>query len=511
MAKKLTSSPVSYPKYLNFLPLTISIVALLSFWWTTKDIPYWWDSAGYVIAGTRHLLAQNFWPLEMGSPIDAGIAHPLLLLVILGTFWKIFGESLLVSHLVNLLFGVVVVTFTYLLTTKLYSLSFPQADLIKGKVLGLGAVLLLLFTPVFYAQLGILYFELPMAAFAVATVYFYLSRNWPLYILSAVLMLWSKEAAIFVVGLIFLVELYRSWREKNWQLSNLLWVLSPLLALGIWFFYHYLVTGWWYIQPSRPRGLPLSFLPTQTSLVFQFIFLNQWRFLISIGTLVLLWKLLSSKKSQFKLSLGLILCLVIPFGTVITFGVSEYLNRYVLVSLPFLYITFVILLGEFLKQFNLRQLTLILVPMLGLLLFLFQTSWNDHRQINNFYFPPLEDNLEYLDVISINKQLAKYLVEEHPNAIVYTSFPTDDYLSKPELHYVDKSIQTKSCKDYQPGTKIDYMVFHFFTPNSIYCAKLTQILKWEKALKFEKDGKFLMLYQNGTPINEATRSATTRI
>ena len=77
-------------------------------------------------------------------------------------------------------------------------------------------------------------------------------------------------------------------------------------------------------------------------------------------------------------------------------------------------------------------------------------------------------------------------------------------LNDPFHRYVTKPVKTKECKDYFTEKKpalsdVDLMVFHFFSPGQVYCAKLTEILKFKEALKFEKNGKVMYLYKTGTP------------
>ncbi len=479
------------------LPLAL-LVSILALWYQTINIPYWWDSAGYVITGTKNLVANGFWPLDIGAP-GSGIAHPLFFMVVLGLFWRVLGETIFVSHLVNLIFTLIIFFYTYKLGQLL------TEDKVKGSLIAFCSSICLLFTPLFLAQLGIIYLEIPATAFAVMAVYYYLRGKLGLYILGASLMILSKEVVAFVILAVVLTEIVKKLTTPKYSFlllaKRVLLLLSPLLVLFAWFFYHYLVTGWWYIAPGQQRGLPLSFLLDQLLYVIRYMFFDQWRVLVTVGLIVSVWKIttdLKNFKSSFSkdgLYTKLTLLMLVTIGSVFTFGLTEFLHRYILVGLPFLYLLFFFGLAEIIMgKKPIRQVGIILFAVTLVLTFLLFKSWNPHRQISDWYFPPLEDSLEYKDVIDISKNVTTFLETKHPDSTIYTSFPTDYMLSEPYQGYVQKPLKVRRCSQYKAGDPIEFMVFHFFSPEQIACAKLTQDIKWDSALKFEKNGKFMILY-----------------
>ena len=85
--------------------IDLILVSILSFatfilWWPPRMLPYWWDSAGYIMHAARFFLDINFtsFILPSDSTISA-FAHFPLFPFLLALVWKIFGESLLVTHI----------------------------------------------------------------------------------------------------------------------------------------------------------------------------------------------------------------------------------------------------------------------------------------------------------------------------------------------------------------------------------------------------------------------------
>ncbi len=156
---------------LIFILTLIGVV--ITFWYPTKDVPYWWDSALYVIPAARYYIKANFSSFILPSePQFSDFSHPPLFSFLLAGVWKIFGESLFISHLFYLIFVFLAIISLYLLGKRV-----ANFDNLTNNLVGFSAALILLFTPVFLAQVGIIYTEIPMTAFALLAVYFFLNQK----------------------------------------------------------------------------------------------------------------------------------------------------------------------------------------------------------------------------------------------------------------------------------------------------------------------------------------------
>jgi hypothetical protein len=486
--------------------LVFSIFLLLIFWWPTITTPYWWDSAGLVIMGAHQLIETNSWPLLIG--LKGAYAHPTLFITMVALSWSVFGHTLLTSHSINLFFSLLVVIYIYKLGQLL------AEDQRIGKLIATVSIVLLLFTPVFYAQLGIIYLEIPMTALALMTVYYYLKKSLIKYLLSASFMLLIKEVSVVIIfAILFLTVLkfFSSKKRGSKSLFKDIFIYSlPLLVIIIWFVYHKIVAGFWFIPPGSIKNFSLELALKNLWLVIRFLFLDQWRFILSIFLLYFIQDLYFKTSLRKYLDLEkIVLFLLIEVLAVLLFGFSDFLPRYIIFLLPFFYLLTFYFLVILLRQLSFKRITIVLVIIAGVLSFLFHSSWDLHRQFKSFYFPPIEDNLEYLDIIALGKQITNYIATTYPDKTVYTTFPNNYMLSEIYQGYTVTPINVKDCKEYKDGDKVDLMIIHFFSPNQLYCARMTQLLEFDKALKFERNGKVMYLYINGEP--KATPSAVMQI
>lgn len=476
-----------------FLLVVISVI----FWLPTVNIPYWWDSAGYIMHTASQFLETDFNPLVAKNEYS-DFAHPPLFPFILALMWKIFGESLLASHFLNLIFVFLLFFYTYLLGKELVK------DKIIGDLIGFFAGIILFFTPVFLAQLGIIYVEIPLALFALMTVYYAIKKNVIGYLIASSLMVLTKEVSVFVILAVLSVfslnEIFTAFKKKEKfnfiKLLKEVFIFSiPVFIVFLWFFYHKIVSGWWFIVPGA-RGLnevaAISF--NKIKGVFSFLFLGQWRFLAALS--VVYFSFLIFLKKDFKkylLKPEISLIFLIPIFTALFFGITEFLHRYVIIALPFFYLFFFYVLASAFAEEPLKQRAAILGWAALFLSVFFYLSWDNHRRINSFYFSPLEDNLEYLNIIEIGKKTTGFIEKNYPDASVYTSFPVNYMLSEPFQGYVSKPIKTYECNKYEEGDKVDLIVLHLFSPGEIACKKITEKLGFSSLVIFEKNGKWMQV------------------
>lgn len=485
-------------KKIDLIFIFLLVAVLLAFWLPTINIPYWWDSAGYVVHTARQFLETNFNPLVPRDEYTT-FAHPPFFIATLAGLWKIFGESLLVSHLLNLIFAFLVLFYTYLLGKELIK------DKILGNLIGFSSGILLLFTPVFLAQLGIIYVEIPAVAFAVMTVYYTLKKNLLGYLIAATLMVLTKEITVFIVfivlAVIFSKEIFRWVKRKELNLANFfkkifLWSI-PLFILFLWFFYHKVVSGWWLVIPGREFGGGLEMSFERIWMVFKFLFFEQWRniltFLIIFSGIGAFFR--EDIRKYFQ-NLKVFLIFLIPVITALFFGLTEFLHRYIIIALPFFYLLFFYCLALFFLKRPIKEQIWIFGAMTLILLLLFSFGWDEHRQIRDWHFPPLEENLEYLDVIAVGKEMAGFVEKYYPDAVVWTAFPSNYMLSEPFQHYVSKPIEVHSCRDYQEGDKVDLIVFHLLSPPQRDCLLMIRELKATLLIPFGKNGKWMQIYKN---------------
>lgn len=452
------------------LLLPLLLVVLFLFWWPTRNLPYWWDSAGLIMQNAQLFLSQH---LAFGPGLKDTYAHPPLLSYLVAVSWKLFGQKLIVSHVVNLFFAALLMVYTYLLAQQI------SINKTQGKIVGVLTGILLLMTPVFLAQIGIIYLEIAGTALALMTVYYFLRKNNIAYVLAAGCMLYTKEIFVFIlmtiVLFIWIRESYRviylgkKFPVKELVFKSLLSML-PVVLVVVWFIYHKVATGWFFAPPNSSLSVQKLVSPEQIVTVFKFFFVEQWRISITLLVLFLLEETMVKEKfHKYILRPELLLLALITLTTVLFFSVTEFLHRYIIVGLPFFYLLFFYLLTTYMRNISAKmQLLIIVLIMIGIG-GLFQSQWDLHRKITTFYYAPLEDNLEYLDVIAVGQAASKYLEKNYPHAKIITAFPATYMFAQPYQGYVTKPLVSKSCARLQTKEKPDLIVFHPFSPISPTC------------------------------------------
>ncbi len=485
-------------KKIDLILFSLLLILLFLFWWPTRNLPFWWDSAGVVAIGSKILIRNNFKLIELGIP--GNYPHTILFVQIHALLWKVFGTSILVSHLLMLFFGALTLLYMYLLGKLLFK-NKPAAGFI-----GFFSGVLLLFTPVFYAQLGIIYTEIPIAAFALMSVYYLLQGKIIKFTLSNLLLVFTKDTAIFIVVIEWLYVIAREiisaisvdkpFRHKAVAKKSFPFLLVIFL-LFLFFLVHKLTTGWWYIPPGYPQSaISRAIFPENIWNVFRFMFIDQWRIIPTILLLIFLEEGVVRRQFQKEvLRPDVVLIFILPLLTAVFFGLTEFLQRYIVIALPLYYVLFMYLFVVFLQKRSFVTHVLFLTIVTGIICGFFYTQWNLHRQITTFYFTPLEDNLEYRDVIAVGEVLSDFLQKHYPEAKILTSFPANYMIEQPFQGYVKKPLRAKDCDKIKVGDKFDFVIFHPYSPASIACYKLIQLQKLHPYRNFERNGKFMSIYR----------------
>src|SRR5580658_1299726 len=71
----------------------------LAVWWPTRALPYYWDTATFVVNGARDLRATGFDPLVVAH---SDFAHPPLFVALVALAWSALGDSRVVAHALTL-------------------------------------------------------------------------------------------------------------------------------------------------------------------------------------------------------------------------------------------------------------------------------------------------------------------------------------------------------------------------------------------------------------------------
>lgn len=222
----------------EYLILLFFLVVVLAVKSPTLSAPAYWDEIEYSVPLARLILNNNFNPF-----IGEAMIHPPLLYEILAANLYLFGTSYVAMRAAIAVFAFLAVFFTYLLGREIYN-----------KKVGIIAALLLLFTPLFFAQGGLLLDGVPAAALAIMSFYFLYKKSNIAYLVSATALVLVKE-----IGVLFVVGLFLAYFVKNYKTSflNMLDTLSliifPVAAFVLWLAMNKLYFGW-HISPILMRA-----------------------------------------------------------------------------------------------------------------------------------------------------------------------------------------------------------------------------------------------------------------
>ncbi|MCO5233492.1 MAG: hypothetical protein M9888_07125 [Chitinophagales bacterium] len=214
--------------------LLIGLGFYLIFTLCVARVPFFWDS---ILTSS---IAQWFYNEGIQKSIpplkwDAG--HPTFFQIYLSIIWKVFGKTLLVSHLSILpfLWGMV-----YLFIKILVSLNISKSAQYI-------ALLALLLHPYILTQSSLISYDIVQIPFFLLTLLGILySRN-----IFVLIGFWGLSAcsirgqmiAITCMALFLILE-YKAYKK------NIYLVILALAPLICWHFYHYKITGWMISTPS---------------------------------------------------------------------------------------------------------------------------------------------------------------------------------------------------------------------------------------------------------------------
>ncbi|HEY8042514.1 MAG TPA: glycosyltransferase family 39 protein [Polyangiaceae bacterium] len=462
-----------------------AIVFGLMVWWPTRELPYHWDSATFVVDSARDLLATGFHPLVA---THSDFAHPPLFVALLALAWKLFGESRLVAHLLVLPALPAAMMATYRLGVWL-----------GDRTLGVAAALLFGGVAVVVAEYGQIYMDLPIAALlAWGLVAWVHERRALAGVLFCAAALMKIPAPLTVPAALLVVTAAR--RESRRDPRAYASLLAPIVAVAVWLAYHAAVTGWVLWRPGRivaaPQGLEAHAQALWT--VLAWLMLGQWRWvLFAAAGVSLAWLRFGDRchahdrRNAPRLALRPLAPLAAPLlvGWLFFGAVGEFGLRYGIYLLPpYLLLTLACVRAALPRS---APFTLGATALFAL----FVTTWHPRMALTSTYSFRPDENLAYLDVIDIGLRSAHWLEQKHPDAEIYGAGPEAYQLPEPWQGYVDAPLDFRWCITFarHPGvTQIVYV--HGYHRQQLMCRRIVEALGAKPVKHFEANGKWLELY-----------------
>ena len=454
--------------------------------------PYYWDVMGYV-----NPAASSFYKTGQISSLTGRTGHPPLFFIALASMWKLFGNSLLVSHIFILFLGASSLFFLFKLVNKLY-----------GTREAVAATVLLSSNQLFFAQVGMIYLSIPITCLAILTVYLYFDQKYWLYGISAAAMLLVKETALVVLLAIIMGDFIRNLLDQRKVLAGVkraLFLALPVLPLVLWYWYHWRMTGWL---------VNTQLIVNRSRFGSQFMD-NFFRYLIfddsaenvtkinGIVFLALVFFIVFhiAKRKNLRSEM---LFLVIVVLNILFFSYADDLPRYFLVIYPFYFI-----LGSRAFVFISSQLKFKDILLSFLLAVMVTGSVMNYTGNRNTDGWRLESNMEYLDFIKVSRQAGLFLENDYPDHKIIATFPLSVAYQNPRYGYIKKPLPVIPIGEFIAFEKV--LVVNTYQANYLFFNKFLQANKdrLDKIMEFSLKGKRIIIYRKKKEVLSRDPSAHT--
>lgn len=403
-------------------------------------LPYFWDEAGYYVPAARDLLLTGGGLIPHSTLSNA---HPPLVMAYLALCWRLAGYSSLVTRSAMLL----IAAFALLGLFRL-------AQLVANAQIAVASTICTTLYPVFFVQSSLAQLDVAAAGLTFWGMRTYLEdRRMPTVVWFSLAAL-AKETAIIAPAALFLWELGCPllsrrhsgatclFRRSGWKC---IFLLSPVIPLGLWYAYHGLRTGYVFGNPEFFRYNVQSTLNPLRVLVA--LGLRLWQtfghlhlYFLTVATVLALWRRPlqdrdgERRKIQIPLQLVFLVIIVAYVVAMSVFG-GAVLARYMLPAVPLVIVVGVSTLWRRARYW--KEAVAIIALTFAAALFIHPT-----------YGISIEDNLAYRDYIVLHQNAETFLEARHPMATVLTAWPASDELTRPYLGYVNRSMRVLRIEDF---------------------------------------------------------------
>jgi hypothetical protein len=262
------------------------------------SLPYFWDELGVYGRAAVYLHDHTLGLLPANLPPELSRGHPLLLVFVVASLFRVFGASTTVAHV-----------FMFLLAVSLLISVFWIARAHWNAKVGLAASALLAVQPLFMAQSTLLLPELPLALACLWAIDTFASRRYWLGGICLALAIFIKETAL-VLGLVLGVMMLADWIRSRPSWKAALWgflaLLVPGLLYGLFLLMQKRQNGW-YFFPLHENHMDFHWPAMKGKLIdyCNFIFIEQGRYTLSV--IVGLWATfrLFGRRDGRRFSLGI--------------------------------------------------------------------------------------------------------------------------------------------------------------------------------------------------------------
>lgn len=403
----------------NWLGLGLLLGSFVLGKWRELAFPFFWDELGVYGPGILAMLDNGVGLLPSALEPELSRGHPLLFYAVFAGYSKFVGFSLLKVRLLALFISCSLFGSIWWIGRKIFS----------NLVGGLAAFSIWLM-PVFYVQSTLVLPEMMLSLFVLWGLYHIYQKNWLWYAVFGSLAILTKETGILLplAGITYLIL---SPGKPSWKSIGFL--LIPILVFGLFLLIQKIQNGWVFF-PYHTELISFSWneISFKAGEMLHFLFVDQGRWLTSIGIILAVWLAVKRKKS---ISLSAIhpwfLLTGILFGGMMCFTVlNAYMDRYLLALLPIMVIGF----GAFANELELLKVNR-WIPCLSFLVVPFFVFMTFFHQSDAFQY---DVDRGYRDVLRVQQRATNHLMKTvEAGDTVYTNFPLYLGFQDVRFGYVD--------------------------------------------------------------------------
>jgi hypothetical protein len=202
--------------------------------WPMRDLPYWWDAAGYVQSSSAEICHSSLFPILR----QCDVGHPTFFYFVVAVFTKLVGNGVFAGHLATWAVCAVLPGSLYAMCR---SLRMPRA-------LSVMMAVLFVTTPLVWTSFAQILLDLPLTALTLAAYIFWHRKLYLGYFLFASAAFLTKIYGFSIIcgplGVLVLTSgnpfkaIYRGEFIKR-----SLWTLSPFVPLTLFVVVRYIVRG----------------------------------------------------------------------------------------------------------------------------------------------------------------------------------------------------------------------------------------------------------------------------
>ncbi len=421
------------------------------------NLPYNWDEMGAYMT-PAHWLAQGSLLRAFPGfhPPYMFFGHPPALYVSVALLFKLFGEQIWIAHAFIICVSFLGVYFTYLL-----------AACLSNRTTGFLASLFLFFSPLYFAQSGMVQGDIVITALGVICVYCFFREKYAAYLLCGMLLVMTKESGAAVILSIAVYAWLDRKKDQDGTMAALLYS-APLLLLGLFFLWQKIETGMF--LPNQYFGANRFFTITGRSLTWAFV--RQGRIIMTL--LIIAAFLLRKRAWKEEFTLFLLIFLSVAG----TYSFIYCTARYVLPVFPFYFI-----LGAYAVSLLFGNSKRLIAACAGIIGLFAALQYGAGTGSHGGY----EEDMQYVDVVLNHKAVCAYVEKTFPGKSVLAEWPLNEAMRHPFLGYVIRPLKVVAA-----GKPYDVVVFtRQGSPDNDALATLKN-LHSEKV--FERNGKYAEVF-----------------